>query len=150
MIMKSLLLSVAALAIACAPAFADHLTPERVFSNPAINGPTARDVQLSPDGELVTWLKGKATDQNALDLWAADTKGGAPFVLVDSAALESKHEDLSEAEKSRRERMRISQHGVVEYHWDEEGKVIVVPVNGDLYLADRASGKVRRLTQTKS
>jgi dipeptidyl-peptidase-4 len=27
---------------------------------------------------------------------------------------------------------------------------VLVPVNGDLYLADRASGKVRRLTQTKS
>lgn len=149
--MKSLLHSVAVLAIVCAtPAFAEHLTPERVFSDPSINGPTARDVQLSPDGELVTWLKGKASDQNALDLWAADTKGGAPFVLVDSAALEPKHEELSEAEKSRRERMRISQHGVVEYHWDEEGKFIVVPVDGDLYLANRATGKVRRLTQTKS
>jgi dipeptidyl-peptidase-4 len=148
--MKSLLLS-ATLCIVCATsAFADRLTPERVFSDPAINGPTARDVQLSPDGELVTWLKGKATDQNALDLWAVDTKGGAPFVLVDSAALEPQHEELSEAEKSRRERMRISQHGVVEYHWDEEGKVIVVPVDGDLYLADRATGKVRRLTETKS
>jgi len=148
--MKSLLLSAALCAICITPAFADHLTPERVFSDPSINGPTARDVQLSPDGELVTWLKGKATDQNALDLWAADTKGGAPFVLVDSAALEPKHEQLSEAEKSRRERMRISQHGVVEYHWDEEGKFIVVPVDGDLYLADRATGKVRRLTETKS
>lgn len=149
--MKPLLLSVAALALAIAtPAFADHLTPERVFSDPSLNGPTARNVQLSPDGELVTWLKGKATDQNALDLWAADTKGGAPFLLVDSASLEPKHEELSEAEKSRRERMRISQHGVVEYHWDEEGKFIVVPVDGDLYLADRATGKVRRLTQTKS
>jgi len=148
--MKSLLLS-AALCFACAmPAFADHLTPERVFSDPSINGPTARNVQLSPDGELVTWLKGKSTDQNALDLWAADTKGGAPFVLVDSATLEPKHEELSEAEKSRRERMRISQHGVVEYHWDEEGKFVLVPVDGDLYLADRASGTVRRLTNTKS
>ncbi len=149
--MKSFLCSVAALGFVCAaPAFADRLTPERVFSDPDINGPAARDVKLSPDGTLVTWLKGKDTDQNALDLWAADTKGGAPFLLVDSAALEPAHEELSEAEKSRRQRMRISQHGVVEYHWDEEGKFIVVPVNGDLYLADRAGGKVRRLTDTKS
>ncbi|MGN6515802.1 MAG: DPP IV N-terminal domain-containing protein [Rhizomicrobium sp.] len=149
--MKSLPLSAAALCLVlAAPAFADRLTPERVFSDPDINGPTARDVQLSPDGTLVTWLKGKASDQNALDLWAADTKGGAPFMLVDSAKLEPKHEDLSEAEKARRQRMRISQHGVVEYHWDEEGKFILVPVDGDLYLANRASGDVRRLTDTKS
>jgi dipeptidyl-peptidase-4 len=128
----------------------EHLTPERVFSDPSIDGPTARNVQLSPDGDLVTYLKGKKEDQNALDLWAADTKGGAPFLLVDSSLLEPKKEVLSEAEKSRRERMRVSQHGVVEYHWDEEGKFILVPVNGDLYLADRASKKVRRLTNTSA
>ena len=83
-------------------------------------------------------------DQNALDLWAADTKGGAPFLLVDSRALAPKEAVLSEAEKARRERMRITQHGVVEYHWDEQGKFILVPLDGDLYLAERASGKVRR------
>ncbi len=132
------------------PARAEHLTPERLFSDPSVDGPAARNVQLSPDGSLVTYLKAKADDQNALDLWAADTKGGTPFVLVDSRALAPKEEVLSEAEKSRRERMRISQHGVVEYHWDEEGKFMLVPVNGDLYLADRMSKEVRRLTKTKT
>ena len=125
------------------------LTPERVYSDPDINGPTARSVQLAPDGTLVTWLSGKKSDQNTLDLWAADTKGGAPFVLVDSAKLESGAENLSEAEKSRRERMRTGAlHGVVEYHWDEQGRFLLVPVNGDLYLAERAGGTVRRLTDT--
>jgi len=132
-----------------APVLAEHLTPERVFSDPDINGPTARNVQLSPDGALVTYLKGKASDQNALDLCAADTKGGAPFMLVDSAKLAPKPVELSEAEKARRQRMRISQHGVVEYHWDETGRYIIVPVDGDLYLAERATGHVRRLTDTK-
>jgi dipeptidyl-peptidase 4 len=133
-----------------ASARADKLTPERVFSDPAIDGPVARDVELSPDGSLVTYLKGKPDDQNTLDLWAADTKGGALFRLVDSAALAPKETALSEAEKSRRERMRISQHGIVEYHWDEQGRFILVPLDGDLYLAERSSGTVRRLTDTKS
>ncbi len=128
---------------------AERLTPERVFADPAIGGPSARNVQLSPDGELVTYLKAKPDDQNALDLWAAGTKGGAPFMLVDSRALAPTHAELSEAEKSRRERMRITQHGVVEYHWDEQGKFILVPLDGDLYLAERSGGKVRRLTNTK-
>ena len=143
-------LSVIAVAFLFAsPALADRLTPERVFSDPGIDGSTARNVQLSPDGTLVTWLKGKMDDQNALDLWAADTKGGGPFVLLDAAKLESGAEHLSEAEKSRRERMHTgAQHGVVEYHWDEEGKFILMPVNGDLYLAERAGGSVRRLTNT--
>lgn len=128
-------------------AHAEHLTPERLYSDPSVNGPVARNVQLSPDGGLVTYLKGKTDDQNALDLWAVDTKGGEPRLLVDSRALEPAPTALTEAEKSRRERMRISQHGIVEYHWDEEGKFILVPLDGNLYLVDRASGQARRLTK---
>ena len=146
--------AVAAMAVfaVAGPAFAqsqpgsERLTPERVFSDPDLNGPRARDVQLSPDGKLVTYLKGEANDQNTLDLWAADTAGGAPFKLIDAKALEQPGKELSEAEKSRRERMRIRERGVVSYGWDEEGKFILVPLDGDLYLAERATGKVRRLT----
>ncbi|HEY1613585.1 MAG TPA: S9 family peptidase [Rhizomicrobium sp.] len=129
---------------------ADHLTPERVYADPAINGPVARNVQLSPDGTLVTWLKGRPDDQNALDLWAADTKGGAPHRLVDSRALAPAPAALSEAEKSRRERMRISQHGIVEYHWDEEGRFLLVPLDGALYLVNRANGHARRIADDKA
>ena len=64
-------------------------------------------------------------------------------MLVDSRALAPTEAVLSEAEKARRERMRISQHGIVEYHWDEEGKFILVPVDGNLYLADRRSAVFR-------
>src|SRR6478736_356147 len=107
---------------------AEQLTSERVFSDPAIDGPVAREVQISPDGQLVTYLKGKEDDQNVLDLWAVGLKGGPPLRLVDASALMPPERALSEAEKSRRERMRVTQHGIVEYHWDEEGKFILVPV----------------------
>ncbi len=126
----------------------ERLTPERVFGNPDLNGPRARGVKLSPDGQLVTYLKSEAGDQNTLDLWAADVKGGEPFKLIDASVLQPKGKELSEAEKSRRERMRIRERGVVEYAWDDQGKFILVPLDGDLYLADRATGKVRRLTET--
>jgi dipeptidyl-peptidase-4 len=138
----------AALAASTTMAHADKLTAERVYSDPDLNGPTARGVKLSPDGQLVTYLKSRPEDQNALDLWAAPVKGGEPFRLVDSKALEPEQKTLSEAEKARRERERISQHGVVEYEWDDQGKFILVPLDGDLWLAERATGKVRRLTHT--
>ena len=38
------------------------LTPERVFANPSLNGPVAQGVSLSPDGELVAFLRAREDD----------------------------------------------------------------------------------------
>ena len=129
---------------------AEKLTPERVFSDPGLNGPAAKGVALSPDGRLVTYLRPKTEDQNVLDLWAADVAGGEPVRLIDARALAPEEKALSEAEVARRERMRISSRGVVEYAWDEQGRFILVPLEGDLWLAQRADGSVRRLTRTEA
>jgi dipeptidyl-peptidase-4 len=130
------------------PALAEKLTPERIFADPALNGPTAKGVALSPDGKRVTYLKAKAEAANVQDLWAADVKGGEPYRLIDSAALSSGSKELSEAEKARRERARVSSRGIVEYSWDSQGRFILVPLDGDLYLDSVVDGKVTRLTQT--
>lgn len=127
---------------------ADRLTPERVYANPDLSGPRARGVKLSPDGTVVTYLKAKPDNQRMTDLWAADVKGGAPRLLVDGRALIPEGRELSEAEKSRRERQGIQSSGVVDYAWDEQGRFIVVPVEGDIWLFERAGAKVRRLTDT--
>ena len=130
------------------PALAEKLTPEQIFADPALSGPTAKGVALSPDGKRVTYLKGKAEAANVQDLWAADVAGGEPYRLIDSAALSSGAKELSEAEKARRERARVSARGIVEYSWDSQGRFILVPLDGDLYLDSVADGKVTRLTQT--
>lgn len=147
MIRPSLLAIAACLALS-SPVLAEKLTPERIFADPALNGPTAKGVALSPDGKRVTYLKGKPEAANVQDLWAADVKGGEPYRLIDSAALSSGGKELSEAEKARRERARVSARGIVEYSWDEEGRFILVPLDGDLYLDSVADGKVSRLTDT--
>src|SRR5690606_17987393 len=59
------------------------LTPERVFSDPSLSGPVARGVSLSPDGELVAFLRAREDDSDVLDLWAAPTGEGEPFKLID-------------------------------------------------------------------
>jgi dipeptidyl-peptidase-4 len=134
-------------ASAQAPASA-VLTPERVFANPSLAGPVARGVSLSPDGELVAFLRAREDDVDVLDLWAAPTGAGEPFKLIDARALVPDAGELSEAEKARRERMRISQRGVVEYSWDEQGRYILAPLEGDIFLASREGGDIRRLTET--
>ncbi|RVT40264.1 S9 family peptidase [Sphingobium algorifonticola] len=122
-----------------------RLTAERVFADPDLSGPTARGVTFSPDGRSVTYLQPKATDQTALDLWIVPTDGrGAPRMIVDSAALEAKVGPISEAERARRERQRIFTHGVVEYRWNDQGTQLLVPVAGELYVADPRTGTVER------
>jgi dipeptidyl-peptidase 4 len=124
------------------------LTPERVFSSPSLNGPVAKGVSLSPDGQLVAFLRSRPDNVDVQDLWAAPTGEGEPYKLIDARALVPDAGELSEAEKARRERMRISARGVVEYSWDQQGRYILAPLEGDIFLANRADGKVRRLTET--
>ena len=123
------------------------LTPERVYASPDLNGPAARGVKLAPDGSAVTYLKVKPTDLKVTDLWIADVAGGEPRLLVDGASLVPVGRAISEAEKSRRERQGVQTRGVVDYAWDDEGRFILIPVEGDLWIHERAAGKLRQLTQ---
>ncbi len=127
---------------------AQKLTATRVYAAPDLSGPRARGVSLSPDGTLATYLKAKADDPRMTDLWAADVAGGEPRMLIDARALIPKDRELSEAEKSRRERQGVQTRGVVAYDWDDQGRFILVPVEGDLWLYSRADGQVSRLTNT--
>jgi dipeptidyl-peptidase-4 len=123
------------------------LTIERIFASPPISGPTPRVLKLSPDGRYAALLKPRAEDRERFDLWAMDTSTGQLRMLVDSTKIGGG--EISEAEKMRRERARVGgSKGIVEYEWAPDGKSILTPVDGDLYLADVASGSVRRLTTT--
>ena len=146
----SVLAPLAVVAVSPVVAHAEKLTPERVFASPDLAGPRARGVKLSPDGKTVTFLRAKADDARMTDLWAADVAGGEPKLLVDGRALIPQGRELSEAEKSRRERMGVQSRGVVDYAWDQQGRFILAPVEGDVWLFERASGQTKRLTNTEA
>ena len=126
-----------------------RLTLERIFASPALTGKVPRGAKLSPDGKLVTLLRNRPDDIERYDLWAIDPATGAARMLVDSKKVGSGAE-LSEAEKMQRERARLSGlTGIVAYEWAPDGQHLLVPIDGDLYLADLA-GNVRRLTNSKA
>jgi dipeptidyl-peptidase-4 len=138
----------AALLLAASPALARDLTLERVFQSPSLNGPAPRLAKLSPDGRIVTLLRNRAEDKDRYDLWAIDATTGAARMLVDSLKIGTGAE-VSEEEKMRRERARIAgTKGITAYAWAPDGRTILVPIDGDIYLAT-LDGKVRRLTETK-
>ena len=125
-------LALALLTAVATPAIAGDLPLERVFSSPALSGPTPREAKLSPDGKYVTLLKNRADDKDRFDLWAIDTATAQPRMLVDSLKIGT-GAAVSEEEKMRRERARIAgTKGITEYGWAPDSKSILVPIDGEL------------------
>jgi dipeptidyl-peptidase 4 len=142
------LLSTTALAQASVTAEAPALTLERVFASPALDGPAPRQVKLSPDGRWLTLLRNRPDNRDRYDLWGYDTQSGDWRMLVDSEKLGSGRQ-LSEDEKMQRERARVGNlKGIITYQWTSDGTGVLVPLDGDLFLA-RLDGTAQRLTDTE-
>ena len=128
---------------------AGELTLERVFASPSLDGESPRAMKLSPDGRWLTLLRNREDDKDRYDLWGLDRRSGEWTMLVDSEAVGSGRE-LSEAEKMQRERLRVgSLKGIITYDWAADGQSLLVPLDGDLYLA-RLDGGTQRLTDTEA
>ena len=124
------------------------LSFERVFASPGLDGPSPRKPKLSPDGRYLTVLRNREDDRERYDLWAYDRSGGTWAMLVDSEKIGSGRE-LSEDEKMQRERARVGNlRGIIDYEWTSNGEALLVPLDGDLYLA-ALTGEVARVTDTE-
>src|SRR6478735_5303752 len=145
-------LVLAALGLLATPAQAEKLSLERLFAAPDLNGPNLRGVKISPDGQLVAYLRARDDDKDRFDLWAFDVRASRDRLLVDSRTLAGADRALSAEEEARRERQRTSAYsGIVEYSFAPDSRHLLIPLNGDLYVYDLArkpAEAVRRLTST--
>ncbi len=133
-----LLLTACAATLAAVPASAERLTLDRIYGDTALAGPGVKNLRVSPDGERVTFLRGRADNQHQQDLWEYNMKTKTTQRLVDSKRLVP-NEELSLEEKARRERARTAGlSGILTYNWSPDGKQLLVPIAGDLYLVDAA------------
>lgn len=141
----------AALLIWSATLPAAELTLERIFSDPPLSGPSPRGLKFSPDGNQLSFLRGKAERSEQLDLWSYDIASGTEKLLVDSnALLGGKGETLSDEEKARRERLRIASFsGIVDYQYAADSQRLLFPLNGALYLYSLKDQSVRQLTRAE-
>ncbi len=150
--MRSFVIGLTA-SLAIGQAQAGDLTVERLFEAPDLQGPSLRQTRFSPDGRLVSYLRGRDDAPAVFDLWAYDVATRSHRLLVDSRALSPAEETLSAEEEARRERQRIAAlRGIVEYEWSPDSKSLLFPLGGDLYhyeLGMPASAAVRRLTATE-
>jgi dipeptidyl-peptidase-4 len=142
---KALLIGAAMLSTAVQ---AEPLDIERIFASPSLDGNAPRALKVSPDGERVTFLKGKQTDYERLDLWEYHIDSGETRLLFDSNDLQSGEEVLSDEEKARRERMRLSGSGIVSYQWSADGKALLFPLGGDVYYHKLGEKGAKQLLDT--
>lgn len=142
--------SQAAPSTTAAPPTAGKLTLDAIAGDAPLSGPSLEKPAIAPDGSRVTFLRGKADNRNRLDLWAFDVASGKTELLVDSDVILPGAEVLSDEEKARRERQRTAAlSGIVEYQWAPDGRSLLFPLGGELYLYDLArTGRsaVRQLT----
>ena len=101
---------------------------------------------VAKDGARVLFLRSRAGDDPVSCLWVLDAGSGAERLLADPAALPGgAEEDLPDAERSRRERGRISGTGIVGYAADDAARLVAFALSGGLWTVDVTSGQVRRL-----
>lgn len=110
-----------------------------------------RTITISRDGTTVFFVRtASGTDRSGI-LFSYDVSAGQEQVLADPAELlGAAGEELSDAERARRERARESGAGIVGYSIDDAGKTAVFALSGDLWVCDIASRTSRKLTAAGS
>ena len=99
---------------------------------------------ITPDGAVL--FRRTPPRAFAADLYELDTRTGAVRTLVTvDDLLGAGGEHLSDAEKARRERTRTATRGVVDIDVSDDGKTVMVPLGGMLYLVDRTTGARRAI-----
>ncbi|MFU8832742.1 MAG: S9 family peptidase [Wenzhouxiangella sp.] len=134
-------------------AAAPELTIERIFASPDLSGPTLRQAELSPAGDRVTFVRARDDDRDLMDLWEYHIADDETRRLVAADEVVADEGELSAEEQARRERARIaSLRGIVEYRWSTDGRFLLFPLGGNIYVLDMEADErqVRQVTDSQA
>ena len=105
-------------------------------------------IKPTPDGTAVLFLRSPAR-QPTLALYEFTVATGQTRELVTPAQLlGGAEEQLSVEERARRERMRIVDRGFTSFGLSEDGRLVLLPLSGRVYVYDREGshkGRVRKV-----
>ena len=102
-------------------------------------------IAIPRGGNEVLFLRSGARDRQQ-SLWTYDARGGAERELLSaSRLLGGADETLSPEEKARRERLRLTARGLTSFQLSRDGRLVLVPLSGRLFLMERSSGEVREV-----
>jgi dipeptidyl-peptidase-4 len=94
---------------------------------------------ITPDGAVL--FRRTPGRDFASDLYELSSTGQLRTLASAAELLGAAEEQLSDAEKARRERTRTATRGVVDIDVSEDGKTVMVPLGGKFFLIERATGK---------
>lgn len=101
-----------------------------------------RAIRFVPHSNLVLFLR-SGPERFEQDLFAIDTETGEERVLLTAdSLLGGAVEQLSVAEKARRERMRQMARGIASYQLSRDGRYCLIPLSGELFVYDLRAGEV--------
>lgn len=101
--------------------------------------------QPTPDGKAVLFLRAQPREAR-LGLFEFEVATGRTRELLTPAqVLGGAEERLSEAEKARRERMRVTTAGFTDFQLSQDGTHLLLPLGGRLFVCERATGAVTEL-----
>ena len=134
----------------------ERTTPPAADSFPRLSARTLRftlgeprDIVVTADGATVLFVRTASGTDRRGALWAFDVASGTERLLADPAELlGGGGENVSDAERARRERSRESGAGIVGYAVDEAGDTAAFALSGGLWVCDVAAGRTWQLPAT--
>lgn len=102
-------------------------------------------IQFTRQGDAVLFLR-SGPHSFVRDLYEFDMKTGRERLLVSAQTLlDGGQERLTASELARRERMRMTARGIASYRLSRDGRQVLLPLSGLLFLLDRKTGASREL-----
>jgi dipeptidyl-peptidase-4 len=102
-------------------------------------------IKIAPDGSSVLFLRSPPRESSLALYEYVVATGETRELITPAEILKGAEEQLSVAERARRERQRIQTRGFTTYELSEDGRVVLVPLSGRLYAVDRVTKAVRGL-----
>jgi len=118
-------------------------------ADPPIAGLPISALEWLPDGKAFSYLRKKGSeDEPSSELWIEDVETGEKRLLVDDMKLVAPPPAGTKTEeKEKPEKPAKPAHAEVsEYRWSPDGRTAVLSSGGHVWILDRASGRVERLT----
>jgi dipeptidyl-peptidase-4 len=129
-------------AAAAEPVLRDTAFLEQLAATGRFGLGAPKGARLLPDGSAVLFLRSSGPRSFVQDLWLFDVATGSERALLTAEQLLSgRDEQLSAAELARRERQRMSSRGIAAFDLSKDGRTLVVPLSGDVYLLDLAKAR---------